>query len=68
MILRILFFILGFYLMIIGNFYIIIYMNLFSFGYTISEYISFIFTRLECYYTLVGFILIILAVYKKGDK
>lgn len=65
---RIFLFILGFFLMLIGNFYIVVYINLFSFGYTISEYLEYIFTRYECYFSLIGIIFIILSVYKKGAK
>lgn len=68
MLLKIIFFIIGFFLMVFGNFYIIIYINLFSFGYNIIEYLEFIFSRYECYCTIIGFIFIILAVYMKGDK
>ena len=66
MLFRIILFILGFFLMILGNFYIIIYINLFSFGYNIFEYFEYIFTSYECYYLLVGIILIIISIYKKG--
>lgn len=68
MILRIILFILGFFLMVWGNFYIIVYINLFSFGYTIVEYLEYIFTSYECYYAVIGFILVLLAIYKRGER
>lgn len=68
MFLKIIFFILGFFLMVLGNFYIISYINLFSFGYTIGEYIAYILTRYECYYSVLGIILIILSIYMRGEK
>ncbi len=68
MFLRIVLFVLGFFLMVWGNFYIIIYINLFSFGYTIVEYLEYIFTSYECYYTLLGFILVLISIYKRREK
>ncbi len=68
MFLRIILFFLGAIFMLIGNFYIVVYINLFSFGYTITEYLEYIFTRYECYFTFLGIVLIILSVYLKGDK
>lgn len=68
MLYRIISFIIGFLLLTLGNFYIIIYINLFSFGYNIIDYLEYIIKRYECIYALLGIILIILAVYMKGDK
>ncbi len=68
MFLRIILFFLGAIFMLIGNFYIVVYINLFSFGYTITEYLEYIFTRYECYFTFLGIVLIVLSVYLKGDK
>ncbi len=68
MFLRIILFFLGAIFMLIGNFSIVVYINLFSFGYTITEYLEYIFTRYECYFTFLGIVLIILSVYLKGDK
>ena len=68
MFLRIILFFLGAIFMLIFNFYIVVYINLFSFGYTITEYLEYIFTRYECYFTFLGIVLIILSVYLKGDK
>ena len=65
--LRIFFFLFGFGLMVIGFTYIILYLNLFSVGYNFSEYVNFIFSRLECNYTLIGLIVLILSLFIKGD-
>ena len=65
---RIFFFLLGFALMVIGNSYIILYLNILSLGYSFSFYIHFIIRRLECYYAVIGFIIIILTLITKGDK
>ena len=65
--LRIFFFLFGFGLMVIGFTYIILYLNLFSVGYNFSEYVNFIFSRLECYFTLIGLIVLILSLFIKGD-
>lgn len=55
---RVFFFLLGFGLTVIGCVYIITYLNLLSFGYTFLEYLSFISKRLECYFALIGLILV----------
>ncbi len=68
MLFKILFFIIGFILLTLGNFYIIIYINLFSFGYTIVEYLEYLLTRYECYYVVIGLLLIIISLNMKGDK
>lgn len=60
---KIILFLVGTFFMLYGNFYIVVYMNLFSFGYTKFEYLEYIFTRYECYCSVIGVILIILAVY-----
>ena len=54
---RIVLWIVSFIFMIIGLTFILLYINLFSFGYTMKEYIEFIFTNLECYFFYVGFLL-----------
>lgn len=65
---RIFFFLLGFGLMVIGCTYIIMYLNLFTFGYTLFEYITFIFSRLECLFAPIGFILITTTIFIKGGN
>lgn len=61
-------FLTGFGLMIIGFSTIILYINLFSFGYNFKEYVSYIVKLPELYYLIIGFIIINFAIIKKGDK
>lgn len=63
---RIFFFLLGFGIMTIGFSYIIMYLNLLSIGYKISDYVNFIFMRPECYFVILGFIIINLSLYKRS--
>jgi len=65
---RVLFFLIGFGLMVIGFMYLIIYLNLLSIGYNFQEYVNFIIRRFECYYSLIGFFLIFLTITIGGKK
>lgn len=65
---RIFFFLVGFALMVIGFSFIILYLNLLTIGYKFSVYVNFITRRIECYYALIGFIIILLTIIIKGDK
>jgi hypothetical protein len=49
--------IIGYIMMVYGITYIIIYINLFSFGYTIKEYLIFLFTTLEGYLLPIGMLI-----------
>ncbi len=64
---RVFFFLLGFGLMVIGCTYWVIYLNLLTIGYTINEYFSFALSNMECIFALVGFIMMTLAIFWKGD-
>ena len=64
--LKIFLFITGFGLMVLGFSTMILYINLFAFGYNFKEYISYIVKLPEFYYLLVGFILINLSILNKG--
>ena len=66
--LKIFLFITGFGLMVLGFSTMILYINLFAFGYNFKEYISYIVKLPEFYYLLVGFILINLSILNKGEK
>ena len=57
MILKISLMIIGYIMMVYGITYIIIYINLFSFGYTIKEYLIFLFTTLEGYLLPIGMLI-----------
>ena len=63
---RIFFFLLGFGLTISGSIYIISYLNLLTIGYNFYEYVNFIIRRLECFMTLIGLVIMILAINYKG--
>ena len=58
MISKIFFFLIGFIFMVIGFSYIILYLNLISFGFTFSEYLSYILDRGECLLLVIGFIIL----------
>ena len=56
-------------LMSIGLTYIIIYINLFSFGYTIKEYMLFLLLQPECYLFFISFIIEIIIIFTwKGKR
>jgi len=65
---RIFFFLIGFGLMIIGFTYLILYLNLITIGYNFNFYVNFIIKRIECYYSVIGLVIMILSIMKRGDK
>ena len=66
--LRIILFLVGFGLSIIGFVYIIAYLNYLSIGYSFIDYLKFIVTRIECLVTAVGIVFINIAIFMKGNK
>ena len=58
MITRVFLFLLGFVFMVIGFSYMVIYFNLLTFGFTITDYFFYIAKRIECYFSLIGFLLV----------
>ena len=64
---RVFFFLLGFCLMVIGCSFIILYLNLTTMEYNFLEYVNFIIRRVECYFSIIGFIIMILSITLKGD-
>ena len=60
-------FLTGFGLSLIGLLYIITYLNLLTIGYNFFEYVKFIISRIECWYVVLGFILIYLSM-KEEEK
>lgn len=66
--LRIFFFLFGFGMMVVGFTYVILYLNLLSIGYNFLEYVNFIFSRVECYFVLIGLIILVLSLIIKGEK
>lgn len=65
---RIFFFLVGFALLVIGLVFTILYLNLLTIGYNFSFYVNFITRRIECYYTIIGFLIILLTLITKGEK
>lgn len=65
---KVFFFLVGFGLTIIGAVYIISYLNLMTIGYNFNEYVNFIIRRLECYYVIIGIIIMILSLLLGGKK
>lgn len=63
---RLIMFILGVLLTSIGNMFLLIYLNLLTMGYSFLEYVNFIIRRYECYFSVIGLILIIIAL--KGKE
>ena len=68
MLIKIFLFLLGFGLMIIGFSTLILYINLFSFGYNFKEYVSYVVKIPEFYYLLIGFLLLNVSILLKGEK
>ena len=66
MIIRIILFLLGYALSLIGLIYIIGYLNILSLGYNLLFYIHFIIRRIECLYFPIGFLLITISIFFKG--
>lgn len=63
---RIFFFALGFFIMSIGFTFIILYFNLLN-TYTFKEYVNYISKRIECYFVILGLVIINITLLK-GDK
>lgn len=69
MITRILIMLVAFFFMVIGLTYMIIYINLFTFGYTIKEYLMFIILKPECYLFFISFFIELLCIFTwKGKR
>lgn len=64
---RIFIFLIGFGLTTIGLVYLILYLNIFSFGYNFFDYVNFIIRRIECLNTFIGIILIFIS-FNLGGK
>ena len=64
---RVFFFLLGFGLMATGCSFILLYLNLTTMEYNFLEYVNFIIRRVECYFSIIGFIIMILSITLKGD-
>ena len=62
---KIFIYILSFLLMLKGITTILLYINLFNFGYTLKEYILYILKLKEFYFFIIGFILFNINIYKR---
>lgn len=60
-------FLFGYGLTIIGLVYIISYLNFLTIGYNFKFYVNFIIRRIECWYSIIG-IIIMLTIILKGEK
>ena len=58
----------GFILTTFGFFYVIVYSNLFTFGYSLKEYLLFMLTKLGLYSLILGLILIFIALIQLKRK
>lgn len=65
---RIFSFLIGFGFSVIGFVYIISYLNLFSLGYNLGEYVHFIFSKAECLIGPLGLFIIFLSIFIPGGK
>ena len=64
---RIFFFLFGISLMIYSFSYLIICLNVINIGYNFLDYVNFIGSRFSAYLWIVGFIIVILTFFIKGD-
>jgi len=65
---RVFFFLMGFGFTVIGFSFVILYLNLTTMGYNFINYVNFISRRIECYFSIIGIIIMILSISIKGDK
>ena len=63
MLLRLIFFLFGFGLMVIGFMYSILYLNLLDLGYSFLDYVKFISRSWVCWYAVFGLVIITLTIY-----
>src|SRR5690606_32630849 len=68
MLYKIFIYLVGFGLATSGGISIISYLNLFAMGYTMPDYLLFIMKRPDCYFLLIGIILITWAVFSNYGK
>ena len=64
---RTFFFLLGFGFMVIGFTYVITYLNLLSMGFDFTTYLKYIFSRVECLFSIIGFIIVSIVILTKGE-
>jgi len=52
--------------MVVGCTYLVTYLNLLTLGYTLKEYFDFVIGRIECLFSIIGFIIITITIFEKG--
>lgn len=62
---KIIFFFLALILASIGLFFCLIYLNLFTIGYTFLDYVYFIIRRFQCNVLILGVVILIFILYRK---
>ena len=65
---RIILFLVGFGLSVIGFMYIIAYLNYLSVGYTLVDYLHIVFSKIECLLAPIGLIILSLSIFLRSDK
>lgn len=65
---RVFFFLIGFGFTVMGCSFIILYLNLTTMGYNFINYVNFISRRIECYFSIIGLIIMFFSIWIKGDK
>lgn len=65
MLFKLFFYIIGICFMSTSFMYLILYLNLFSFGYSFYDYFKYLVGRFEFYYFFIGLFLIIFTVYRR---
>lgn len=65
---RVFFFLMGFGFTIIGFSFIILYLNLTTIGYNFFNYVNFISRRIECYFSIIGIVIMVMSFWTRGDK
>lgn len=68
MLIRIFFFLTEFGLSVVGFVYIIAYFNLLTIGYNFNEYVNFIIRQPECFYTVIGIIIMLICIFIPGGR
>lgn len=65
---RVVLFLIGLIMSVIGLSYIIIYLNLLVMDYNFTDYLKYICTKLECIIFFIGYVLMLLSLYCKRRK
>lgn len=68
MIKNIVWFGIGFLMMVIGGSYFWLYLNLLTFGYSLTDYFLYLLGRFETYIFIVGFLLVLQQLIRKEKK